>query len=168
VKVRFALSLVMAIGLPTLSAAQEERGQVEATIGAAHLTMDYGRPSLRGRDMLAQAVPGTVWRLGSGEATRLVTNADLILGELALPKGQYTLFANRVDEKNWRLIINEQVGQDGTEYDASMDLGSTPLVWETKDDSTEQFTAEIAKDGGGGELRFIWGKSILKAPFQVK
>ena len=167
-RVRLAWGVALIVAVAAMSGAQETRGQAKATMGQGSLTIYYGRPSLQGRDMLAQASPGTVWRLGSGEATRLVTDADLVVGELDVPKGQYSLFAKRLDDKNWRLIVNEQVGQEGTEYDATRDLGSTPLAWETKNDSTEQFTIGIVGTGGGGELRFIWGANVLKTNFEVQ
>ena len=43
-----------------------ERGSVKATINGAHITIDYGRPVLRGRDMLAQLKPAR-----SGESARI-------------------------------------------------------------------------------------------------
>jgi hypothetical protein len=49
-----------------------------------------------------------------------------------------------------------------------MDFGSTPLAWEQKDDSTEQFTIEIASAGDGGELQFLWGTNVLTTKFQAK
>jgi hypothetical protein len=64
--------------------------------------------------------------------------------------------------------VNEQTGQWGTEHDASMDIGRTPLSWESKTDSTEQFTIEIASAADGGEIRFIWGRHVLKAKFIVQ
>jgi hypothetical protein len=117
--------------------------------------------------MLAQAPPGTLWRLGKDTATRLETDADLKFGDLVVPAGSYSLFARRVDEKNWELIVNEQTGQWGTEHDVEMDLGHAPLIWESKGDSTDQFTIEIASVADGGELRFIWGTHVLKGKFIV-
>ena len=35
-----------------------ERGSVKATINGAHISIDYGRPALKGRDMLKQIQPG--------------------------------------------------------------------------------------------------------------
>ena len=164
-----ALAMASILALATVTAAQNPpRSKSEGTVGGANLVVYYGSPALYGRDMLAQARPGTVWRLGKDTATMLETNAALTFGELAVPAGSYSLFARRVDEKNWELIINQQTGQWGTEHDASRDVGRTPLTWETKDDSTEQFTIEIASVEGGGELRVIWGTHVLKSMFTVQ
>jgi hypothetical protein len=161
----------MAIILTLASAvtfAQTPRGKAEATVGGAKLVIDYGRPELGGRDMLAKAPAGTVWRLGADKATVLETSADLVFGSLVVPKGSYSLFAKRGDGKTWELIINEQSGQWGTERDAAKDLGTTSLAWETVGESTEQFTIEIASADDGGEIHFVWGKNVLKTDFKAK
>jgi hypothetical protein len=164
----FGLAVAIILALAVTGSAQSPRGKTEATIGGAKLAIDYGRPSLAGRDMLAKAPAGMVWRLGADRATVLETGADLVFDALVIPKGSYTLFAKRVDEKNWALIFNEQTGQWGTQRDPAMDFGSTPLAWEQKDDSTEQFTIEIASAGDGGKLQFLWGTNVLTTKFQAK
>jgi hypothetical protein len=42
------------------------------------------------------------------------------------------------------------------------------LKWEKADSSTEMFTIEIAKSGGGGQFKMMWGENVLSAPFTVK
>ncbi len=164
-----ALAMASILALATTTAAQDPpRSKAEGTVGGANLVVYYGSPALHGRDMLGQATPGTIWRLGKDTATMLETSAALTFGELAVPAGSYSLFARRVDDKSWELIINEQTGQWGTEHDASRDVGRTPLIWETKDDSTDQFTIEIASVEGGGELHFVWGTHVLKSKFTVQ
>lgn len=51
---------------------------------------------------------GTIWRLGADYATVLHTDADLDIGGLAVPKGEYTLYID-LDKGNWKLIVNEQL-----------------------------------------------------------
>lgn len=162
----WAVASVLALAATT-GAQESDRIKAEGTVGGASVVIYYGSPALWGRDMLGQAPPGTVWRLGKDTATRMEVDSDLKFGDLEVPAGEYTLFAKRVDEKNWVLIVNQQTGQWGTEYDASQDLGHTPLTMESKPDSTEQFTIEIANAEGGGELRFIWGTHVLKTKLTV-
>jgi hypothetical protein len=148
--------------------AQAQRGKAEATIGGTKIAVDYGRPELKGRDMLAQAPEGFVWRMGMNEATTIDTAGDLAFGDVTIPKGAYSLFAKRTGEKSWELIFNKQTGQWGTQHDASKDLAKVPLAWKTKDDSTETFTIEVVPQAKGGELKMLWGKNVLEAPFAVK
>src|SRR6266567_4617752 len=51
---------------------------------------------------------GTIWRLGADYATVLHTDADLDIGGLAVPKGEYTLYID-LDKGNWKLIVNKQL-----------------------------------------------------------
>ena len=44
--------------------AQAVRGKAEMKAGAGAITVDYGRPSLKGRDMLSQLQDGASWRMG--------------------------------------------------------------------------------------------------------
>ncbi len=166
-RIGFAITIILAF-VSAVTFAQVPRGKAEATIGGAKVVIDYGRPSLGGRDMLAKAPAGTVWRLGADKATVLETSGDLVFDSLVVPKGSYSLFAKRGDGKKWELIINEQSGQWGTQRDADMDLGTAPLAWETAGESTEEFTIEIASAGDGGEIHFVWGTNVLKTNFKAK
>ena len=56
------IAAVAALSFSTTAHAQSPRGTAEGTIAGKSVTIDYGRPSLRGRDMLGKAPAGTVWR----------------------------------------------------------------------------------------------------------
>jgi len=148
--------------------AQAARGKAEATIAGKTIAIDYGRPELKGRDMLGQAPVGTVWRLGKDQATTIETAGDLVFGGVTIPKGAYSLFAKRTGEKSWELVFNKQTGQWGTQHDVSQDLAAVPLEWKNQDGSTEAFTIEVAPEGEGGDLKMMWGTHVLQTAFKVK
>ncbi len=93
-----------------------------ATIAGKTITINYNSPGVKGRaghiftkDGLISHNPGyPVWRAGANAATKLHTDADLTLGGLKVPKGDYTLFVDISDPDNWVLIVNKQTGQSGT------------------------------------------------------
>ena len=71
---KFAITFLV-LGLAIACAAQQaKRGTAEATINGKKVSISYGRPSLQGRDMLAQATPGTVWRVGMNGSRRRLTS----------------------------------------------------------------------------------------------
>jgi len=148
--------------------AQAARGKAEATIAGKKIAIDYGRPELKGRDMLAQAPVGTVWRLGKDQATTIETGGDLVFGGVTVPKGAYSLFAKRTGEKSWELVFNKQTGQWGTQHDASQDLVAVPLEWKNQDASMEAFTIEVAPQAEGGDLKMLWGTHVLETAFKIK
>src|SRR5689334_13753896 len=97
-------------------------GTAEVSLAGKTVTIKYGRPSMRGRKIMGGLVPyGQVWRTGANEATTLVTPVTLLIGGTTIPAGEYTLWT-LPSEGTWKLIVNKQTGQWGTEYDEHQDL----------------------------------------------
>ncbi len=141
------------------------RGKAEATVAGKKVSIDYGQPTLRGRDMLGQARPGMVWRFGKDAATMLTSEADLQFGDVKVPKGSYSLFAKKIDDNTWHLVVNKQTGQWGTNHDATQDLFEIPLKKSSGGDSVEAFTIELTGKGNDGTLSASWGTVVLSANF---
>jgi hypothetical protein len=165
-RVTLTLALALAAGV---APAQPGRGTAELSVGGKQVSVDYGRPSLQGRDMLSKAPPGFVWRVGANQATVLASAGELVFGEKTLPKGSYSLFARRVDDSRWELILNEQTGQWGTQRDPEQDALTVPLEWTKQDASAEIFTIALEPEGdAGATFRLIWGTDVLATTFQVR
>ncbi len=145
--------------------AQSPRGTAEAMVGDAKVSIEYGRPSLSGRDMLGQATDGMVWRLGADASTTLTTSGDLDFAGTKVAAGSYSLFAKKSGD-GWMLLVNSQTGQWGTEHDASMDIAEIPLMTHGGE-TREQFTVVLGGQGNDGMLHFEWGETILMAMFKA-
>jgi hypothetical protein len=145
------------------------RDTVRATIGGANLLVDYGRPFRRGREVFGSSlVPwNQVWRLGANAATQLVTDREIMIGDLAVPPGTYTLFAVP-SPGGWQLIVNRQTGQWGTEHDPARDLGRVNMAVTTLGTPVEQFTIDLAPQQGGGSLRVSWDTLSASVPIRVR
>jgi Protein of unknown function (DUF2911) len=139
--------------------AQNPRGEAKATVAGKAVAIDYGRPSLKGRDMLGQAQVGQAWRLGADSATTLKTDADLSFGSVAVPKGEYTLKATKVAEGQWQLNV---VHKDETK------VADIPLTASKLDASVEQFTIDLTGEKDKGELKLRWGTTSLATSFTAK
>jgi Protein of unknown function (DUF2911). len=141
------------------------RDTVTATIGAAHLWLDYGRPALRGRDVWRNGVLGdSIWRTGANAATQLRTDADLLIAGQVVPAGTYSLWTQATVD-GYHLIVNKQFGQWGTEYDPSRDLLRVPLLETQSSSNVERFTIAIASQGTDtGTLSLVWGTKVLSVP----
>jgi hypothetical protein len=103
------------------------RDTVTASVAGANITIDYGRPAKRGREIWGKLVPyDTTWRLGANAATQFRTDKDLEIGGVTVPAGFYTLWLYPTATKSW-LVVNKQTGQWGTAYDQAQDLVRIPL-----------------------------------------
>ena len=124
---------------------------VEYKVGAATLTIIYGRPYLKGRSLDALAPAGKVYRTGADEATTIKTDKALKIGTLDVPAGTYTLYT--LPGSPWQLIVNKQTGQWGTQYAEAQDLGRTPMTAGTLASPAEQLTIAVV----GSNLEIHWG-----------
>jgi hypothetical protein len=135
---------------------------VEWTVGAAKVTVTYGRPYLKGRSLDTLAPAGKVWRTGADAATTLTTDKSLMIGSLMIPAGTYTLYTIP-DAASWKLVVSKQTGQWGTEYNADRDLGRTDLKVETLPKPAEQLTISLANN----TFTVDWGTTRASAPLMV-
>ena len=142
------------------------RDTVRATVGAARIWIDYGRPALRGRDVWVNGVLGdTLWRTGANAATQLRTDVDLVVGGAAVPAGTYTLWTAAAPG-NYRLVISRGTGNA---YDARSDLVRVPLTESVVPAPVERFTIAVEpQSAGGARLDLTWGTKRLSVPVAPK
>lgn len=136
--------------------------KAEVTLDGKSITLKYSAPSIRGRVIMGGLVPyGQVWRTGANEATSLVTEGPLKIGDLSVPAGSYTLYTLPATAGTpWQLIINKQTGQWGTVYKQEMDLGRTPLRHDELHTPQEVMTLSFEKTGKHStELHIKWDKA---------
>ena len=102
---------------------------VDVRMDGKGIVVNYNSPSMRGRKIMGGLVPyGQVWRTGANPATSFTTESDLMIGNLRVPAGKYTLYTLPGEPgKPWMLIVSRQTGQWGTEYHQEQDLGRTPM-----------------------------------------
>jgi hypothetical protein len=142
--------------------------RTEWAIGGANISVEYGRPYVKGRTVGKELAPyGYVWRAGADEATTLVSNKTLAFGSLVVPAGTHTLWILPTAEK-WQLIVNKNTGQWGTEYDQKGDVGRVEMKLEKLPTPVEQLTISIDPSPTGGVLKVEFGPYRASAPFSVK
>jgi hypothetical protein len=136
--------------------------------GGATLWIDYGRPAKRGRVVFGTVVPyGEVWRTGANAATQFRTDKTLVFGSTTVPAGFYTLWTIPSPD-GWKLIVNSETGQWGTEHKAAKDLYTIDMKTSTLPQVVERFTISVEPNGQGGVLNFDWDTTRASAPFTVQ
>jgi hypothetical protein len=139
----------------------------EWTIDGAVITVEYGRPYLRGRPEALMMPPGRPWRTGADAATVLRTNKRLHFGSVALAAGSYTVFSQPGDP--WQLIFGSlaREGQWGSPYDPALELARVKMVAGKSDRLAEQVTISVIDTRIGATLRIAWGLTIVSAAFTI-
>ena len=133
------------------------------------VTIQYSRPSMRGRKIFGGLVPyGEVWRTGANAATSLKTDVDLNINGANVPAGSYTLYT-LPGANDWKLIINKQTGQWGTEYNQAQDLVRVDMKVGQLASPMEQFTISFDKSGGtSATLKLEWDTTVASAEVKEK
>ena len=144
-------------------------GTAEVTLKNKEITIDYSRPSLKGRKVGQELAPyGKVWRTGANEATALNTAIDLNIGGAKVPAGKYTLYT-LPSEGTWKLIINKQTGQWGTKYDESQDLARVDMKKSALPQSVEQFTISFdKKNENTANLNLDWENTRVSVEIKAE
>ena len=157
-------------------------------VGGQWITVDYGRPIRRGRDVFGAgetygkvANPDApVWRAGANDTTRLTTQAALTFGTTTLKPGVYNVFVD-LKEGAWSLVLTTQGVQPKYDpndkvllygsynYDPKFDVLRVPMRMMQLPISLEQLTigfSDVRTDGG--TLFIAWDKTMGSADFTAK
>jgi hypothetical protein len=158
-------TMVLFVGLAVVStlvlAQANPRG--EATFAGGKITIDYGRPSAKGRDVMAMISPGSYWRMGADSATTLKTEVDLVFGDTTVPKGSYTLVAHFVEKEKWNLVIAKSMSRGQPEEVAA----EVPGKLVKGEDNVEQLTIDLKGEGEQGTFVLSWTSYRLAVDFKV-
>ena len=135
--------------------------ETSVDIAGKKISIKYSAPSVRGRQIFGPgglvSKDGTypVWRAGANTSTTFHTDADLMIGSLSVPKGDYTLFVD-TGATPWQLIVSKQTGQWGLAYDKSHDLGRVPLKIVKPPALVETYKMTLSGSGSKGKLDLAW------------
>jgi hypothetical protein len=166
------LGLTLLAGVFTAGAQrprQSPHETVSASVGGKRITIVYGRPYVKGREVWSGSLApyGKVWRTGADEATLLALEGDIMLGSLHVPAGAYTLFTIP-GETEWTIIVNKMVGQWGLKYDESKDLGRIKVPAAKAAAPVEQVTIGISGvEGNKATLKIAWAGAEVSIPVMM-
>ena len=122
--------------------------QVSEKVGDATVTIDYSRPSKRGRVIFGDLEKfGKVWRTGANESTWIEISMDVEIEGETLAAGKYGLFTIP-GEDEWTIIFNEEwSGWGAYKYKESKDVLRVKVEPQALDDVVEKFTIDISDSG---------------------
>jgi hypothetical protein len=139
------------------------------TIDGANLSIEYGRPFLKGRPEAQMMPPGREWRTGADVATIITSDKPLKFGAISLAPGRYTI--NTVPgEKEWQIVFGrlEKPGQWGIPYQKQLEIGRTAMKVGKTAKPVENVTISIDDaPANSAVLRVEWGTTSATAPFTI-
>ena len=179
------VAAAMLIGVSSLSAQQPKKAAstggnsphetTSAVIDGSRVTITYGRPFTKDpksgepRKIWGGLVPwDKAWRMGSDEATVLITQKTLMIGDTEVPAGAYTLYAIP-SESGGKLAISKTLGAWGVPVNEKNDLARVDMKKEALDKPNDQFTITVSKNPpDGGVIKLMWDNTQFSVPFTVK
>src|SRR5208337_1451144 len=147
-----------------------------ASVNGKTITITYSSPRVKGREgkiftsdgLISHDPHYPVWRAGANAATTLTTDSDLMIGDLHVPAGTYTLFVDISDPAHWVLIVSKATGEWRLAYDPAKDLGKTPMMMSKPPAMVEDLTYTLTNDGGKGTLTLAWEDVSASVNFMVQ
>jgi Protein of unknown function (DUF2911) len=137
-------------------------------INGANISIEYGRPSLKGRPESQMMPNGLEWRTGADEATVITSDKPLTFGAVSLAPGSYTI--NTVPgATEWKLVLGKlgKAGQWGVPYLPALEIGRTAMKLGRSPAHVELVTYSIDPSAAGGTLRIEWGTTSVTTPFTI-
>lgn len=181
-RILLAAALIAAAPLMAQNAAKKPpaspAANVTGTIGGKNISISYSSPGVKGREgkiftkdgLISHNPHYPVWRAGANAATTLKTDGDLMIGDLMVPAGTYTLFVDISDPDNWTLIVSKDTGEWGLAYDSTKDLGRTKMTMSKPPAMVENLVwtiADGARGTGNGIITLSWEDHTASVPVMV-
>jgi hypothetical protein len=133
--------------------------------------VDYCQPSKKGRFIFGRqedgaVVPyGKVWRTGANEATLITLSRDVLFAGRQLKAGTYSLWTVPGPAK-WKVIINTETGQWGTQYNDGMDLFRTEVGIRIQSKVTEKLRFYFEEKEKGASMIIVWDQTEVIVPIE--
>jgi hypothetical protein len=163
------LGFVLLCVVPGVLLAQKpDRGTAETVIGPSKISINYGRPSLKGRDILAQVPVGKVWRLGRNQATEIESTGDLLVAGKEVKAGKYSLWVKKTGDDTWILAFHPATGIWGEPAKTDGYVAELPLKLGKASDSAEELVISLSNKGKDALIDIHWGTAELTGAFSVK
>lgn len=167
--------LFCAMGTTLLNAqlqtpAPSPAAKMEQKIGLTDVTVEYARPSKKGRVIFGDVVPyDAVWRTGANAATKITFGDDVTFGGAEVKKGSYALMT-KPGKKTWTIMLYPH---NSTSFGSYLESDVQPITVTTesiempKEADVETFM--MGFDGlsnHAGTLYLLWERTYV--PLEIK
>ncbi|MDO9260808.1 MAG: DUF2911 domain-containing protein [Flavobacteriaceae bacterium] len=164
------ISLLISIGFSFLTHAQIETpmvsplSKIEQKIGITDVTVEYSRPSMRGRTVFGNIVPfGEIWRTGANVNTKITFSDDVKINGKVVKKGTYALYTIP-NKTTWEIIFyqkNDNWGNPKT-WDATLETLRFTVDVQPLSSSVETFSIGFSNlQNEEANLDLTWENTLV-------
>jgi tetratricopeptide (TPR) repeat protein len=144
--------------------------KIHQVVGLTDVSVEYSRPSMRGRTIFGDLVPfDKIWRTGANARTKITFSDDVTIGETTLKAGTYAIFT-KPGQSSWDVYFYTETGGGGTpsSWDDSKVAAQLNVPVYAMAEDVETFTISIDNlNNNGATLGMIWENTYVGVPFNV-
>ncbi|MEH6747792.1 MAG: DUF2911 domain-containing protein [Maribacter arcticus] len=151
---------------------------IEQEFGLSKITVEYSRPSAKGRVLFGEQVNGKsalvpygrIWRVGANESTKITFLSDVVIDGQDLQKGSYALYAFP-EEEEWQVVFHKNTthwGDGRLDYNSQDDALRIKIIPLKTLEFQENFLISF-DEITHNEIAMIWkwGNTKVSIPIQI-
>ena len=141
---------------------------IEQQFSLSKITVEYGRPGVKGRKIFGDLVPfSKVWRAGANAATKITFGQNVNFGGKMVMAGSYSLFVIPM-EKEWKVILNSVADQWGAyDYNDKMNIAEITVSTQKLNDKQEYLDISLQPvDDHTTNLAIKWDMTQVMVPIK--
>ncbi|OZV69762.1 DUF2911 domain-containing protein [Winogradskyella aurantia] len=166
----FALTLIFSVNAQIETPQPSPFSKVEQKVGLTDVTLEYSRPSMKGRTIFGDLVPyGKLWRLGANKNTMISFSDDVTIDGQTLKAGSYAIFATP-NATSWDVVFYSDTNNWGTpaKWDDAKVAAKTTVETAEMPMNVETFTIMFGNlTSNSADLGFIWENTYAAVNLEV-
>lgn len=150
--------------------APSPKAMVTQTVGLTDISLEYSRPSAKGRSVFGDLVPfGRMWRTGANQNSMITFSDEVQIDGQKVSKGTYAIFTTPKAD-SWEVIFYNDVTNWGLpeKWDDEKVAAKTVVKPTSLTDKLETFTLAINHlSNDAAHLEISWEKTIVAVKIEV-
>jgi len=145
--------------------------KVEQRIGLTDVTVEYSRPSVKGREIFGGLVPyDKIWRTGANENTLITFTDDVKINGDVLSAGTYSIFTiPYANEMAWKVVFNSVIdGWGEGKYDEANNVLEAKVMIATITKQESMLFSFDNLTANSGILTLAWDKVAISLSIEVE
>ena len=143
--------------------------KIEQKVGLTDVTLEYSRPSMKGRTIFGGLVPfGEIWRTGANASTKITFSDDVTIEGKNLKAGSYAIYT-RPGQESWEVYFYSDSNNWGTpsEWDDSKVAAVTKVKVYPLPMTVQSLTMTFGNlTNDSVELGILWDKTYVGIPIK--